>query len=263
MEFYSSADQRADYQGMLDNIEEQPDEDSSTLRLAQHIANIEPVSVLEIGCGDGRLFRTLRRQGYEGEYAGVEVAEYIIERNRERHPNTTWYTAGAYNLPVQSETIEMVCAEFVLEHLVYPAEALEEMMRVLRPGGALVLIFPDFVSAGRMASQMLGLAPGSTALNRLRQGRPIDAVVSLYDSRMRLSSALKQARKNYGPFPVNLRPKCLTYPQIVSPDVDAVYIASKKEFADWARDRGYTVEFPWGTETRPFYETAHLAILKE
>jgi len=262
MSFYAESSERSGYQDMLDEIDEDPDGDTSTTRLTDYISGVGPESVLEVGCGNGRLFRTMTKKGFDTDYTGVEVAEYVIERNRNRHPEACWYVADAYDLPVDEGEIDLVCAEFVLEHLVFPRRALKEMIRVLRPGGHLVLIFPDFVCAGRLASQVIGLSPGSTALNRLQQGRPIDAAVSLYDSRIRLPTALKKARKNYGPFPVNLRPKCLTYPNIVSPDVDAVYIASKEEVADWARDQGYTVKFPWGTDSRLFRETAHIAIAK-
>jgi len=261
MDFYSTADERAGYQEMLDDIDENPDQDSSTLRLARYITESDPDSVFEVGCGEGRLYRTLRRTGYEDTYVGCEVAQYVVERNRRRHSDTTWHVAGAYDLPSETESAEVVCAEFVLEHLAYPVRALEEMLRVVRPGGQLVLIFPDFVCAGRLASQVIGLSPGATALKRARKVRLLDAVVSLYDSRVRLPRALKEARKTIGPFPVNLRPKCLTYRDLIGPDVDAVYIASKKEVESWASSKKCAVTFPWGTKGR-FHETAHMAIEK-
>jgi hypothetical protein len=31
------------------------------------------------------------------------------------------------------------------------------------------------------------------------------------------------------------------------PDIDAVYVASKQEVADWLRNRGCDVDFPCGT----------------
>lgn len=229
--------------------------------MARYIASEDPASVLEVWCGDGRLFRTLRREGWNAEYMGVEVAEYVVEGNRERHSEAEWDVADAYDLPVETGTAELVCSEFVLEHLVYPVRALNEMMRVVESGGQLLLVFPDFVSSGRLASQVLGFSPASTALERLRQGRLVDSVVSLYDSRVRLPRALKRVREEVGPFPVNLRPQCLTYSGITSPDVDAVYIASKDEVEDWAHNQNLRVTFPWG-RSGCFYENAHISMLK-
>ncbi|MCS4194432.1 SAM-dependent methyltransferase [Salinibacter ruber] len=229
--------------------------------MARYIAEEDPSSVLEVGCGDGRLFRALRREDWNAEYTGVEVAEYVVDGNRERHPEANWDVAGAYTLPVETGTVELVRSEFVVEHLVYTVRALREMVRAVKPGGQLLLIFPDFVCSGRLASQVLGFSPVPTALERLRQGRLVDSVVSLYDSRVRLPRALKTVREEVGPFPVNLRPQCLTYSEITSPDVDAVYIASKDEVEEWAYNHNLRVTFPWGRSGR-FYENAHMSIHK-
>lgn len=261
MEFYSEADQRAEYQEMLGSIDEEPEGESSTVRLARYISNAKPTCVLEVGCGDGRLYRTLRRCGYKGEYRGVEVADHVIEQDRRQHSDAEWSVGDAYNLPVADESMGIVCAEFVLEHLVYPARGLEEMMRSVMPGGKLLLTFPDFVCSGRFASQVLGFSPNSTAKERLRNGRLLDGLVSLYDSRVRLPSALSEVRKEVGPFPVNLRPKCLTYRKVTSHDIDAVYIASKKEVKKWAYSKDYEVQFPWGKEGG-VHETAYMSIQK-
>lgn len=262
MSFYAEADERSEYQDMLDDIEEDPDDDTSTTRLAEYILEIAPESVLEVGCGNGRLFRTMKQKGLKGGYTGVEVAEYVIERNRDRHPEAQWHVADAYDLPVDGEERDLVCAEFVLEHLVFPCRALEEMMRVVRPGGHLVLIFPDFVAAERLSSQILGYSPTRTATASLRKNGVLDGVVSLYDARIRLPRELERVREEVGPFPINIRPVCLTYPNLMFSDIDAVYIASKSEVRSWAERQGHEVKFPEG-KTYPYDETAFLAIQKK
>jgi SAM-dependent methyltransferase len=262
MSFYAEDGERANYQEMLDEIEDEPEHDSSTVQLARHIAVLHPESILEVGCGDGRLYRALRRGGCEAHYTGVEVAEYVIERNRRRHPNADWFTASVYELPSEEESTDVVFAEFVLEHLVFPRQALTEMLRTVRSGGHLILVFPDFVEAGRLSSQVLGLSPTRTASEALKKGSVLDSLISLYDSRVRLPNALASARSEVGPFPVNIRPVCLTYPDLMFSDIDAVYIASKEEVCDWARQKGHKVTFPAGTEP-PYNETAFLSIEKQ
>ena len=259
--FYAEDDNRESYQEMLDGIEEDPEHDSSTNRLARYLAERRPNTVLEVGCGNGRLFRTLRRAGCEASYTGVEVAQHIVARNRHRHPDASWHTAGAYNLPADDAGVDIAFAEFVLEHLVFPVRGLTEMLRVVRPGGHLVLVFPDFVCAGRLGSQILGLSPLRTVSEALQRGHILDGLISMYDSRVRLPRALGNAQADIGPFPVNVRPACLTYPDFMFPDVDAVYIASKQEVRDWAEAQGHEVTFPAGT-IWPYDETAFLAIRK-
>jgi SAM-dependent methyltransferase len=261
MSFYAEDEERESYQEMLNGIVETPEHDSSTSHLAGYVTEQRPNRILEVGCGNGRLFRALRRAGCEASYTGVEVAEHIVAQNQNRHPDASWYTAGAYDLPVGDASVDVAFAEFVLEHLVFPSRGLSEMLRVVRPGGHLVLVFPDFVCAGRLGSQILGLSPLRTVSEALQRGRLLDGLISIYDSRVRLPRALDSARANVGPFPVNVRPACLTYPDFMFPDVDAVYIASKCEVRDWAEAQGHEVTFPAGT-TRPYDETAFLAIRK-
>ena len=50
------------------------------------------------------------------------------------------------------------------------------------------------------------------------------------------------------PFPVNARPLCLSHPSLMGPDVDAIYIASKREVQAWAEGERLAVEYPAGTE---------------
>ncbi|MFM6265743.1 MAG: hypothetical protein ACKPFA_04410, partial [Dolichospermum sp.] len=107
----------------------------------------------------------------------------------------------------------------------------------------------------------LGLSPVMTAAQKLRQGKIIDALVSLYDSRIRLPKAVRKTEINLGNFLVNISPICLSYPDIMAIDIDAVYLASKKEVHDWARKKGFEVEYPCGTEGQ-FTEQAFIVIHK-
>ncbi len=247
--FYSEVEGRALYQEMLTEQEETAFPESSVRHLLpKHVCDLKPSNVLEIGCGDGRVFRQLRDYGFEGAYTGIEVADYVIEQNRCRHSDATWVCANAYDIPFPDGSFEACFSLYVLEHLVYPERALREMTRILVPGGQLLLVFPDFVESNLLSSQMLGFSPTGTAFTKLRAGRIFDALISLYDSRVRLPRALKKATVRFGPFPVNINPVCLSYPSLISPDVDAVYIASKREVQDWAEANGCRIEYPYGIE---------------
>jgi len=249
--FYGQIDSRVrgPYQQMLDGQEGEPVSMRSVRHfLPRYVCDRAPGSVLEVGCGNGRLYRQLRSYGLTGDYAGIEVAEAVIAQNRATHPEATWEATTAYELPFASGRFDLCFSLYVLEHLVYPERALREMLRVLCPGGRLVLVFPDFAAGGILASQQIGLSPHGTALQKLRAGRLLDAIVSLYDSRLRIRRLLAGAARRCGPFPVNARPLCLCYPELLAPDVDAVYIASKVEIEGWAEAGGLGVEYPAGTD---------------
>jgi len=261
MSFYAEKGERSCYQDMLNEKNVSVDDNSSTAAISQYITNQSPSQIVEVGCGSARLYRLLRRQGFNGSYTGIEVAHHVIERNCSRNPDAEWETADSYNLPLADEDTDMVCAEFVLEHLVYPEKGLREMLRIVRPGGCLVLIFPDFVAAGRLGSQMLGFSLSRTAKNSLKDGHWIDACVSLYDSRIRLPRALENVHEQVGPFPVNTRPLCLTYRDKMFADIDATYISSKWEVRRWAEKKGMEVTYPRGTDGQ-YQEVAFLSISK-
>jgi SAM-dependent methyltransferase len=248
--FYGQMDGRSSYQEMLEGIESSPESEESNdgQWLPDYICSLQPQSILEVGCSSGRLYRQLRGQGYAQAYTGIEVADYLIQHNQQRHPEATWKCAGAYEIPFEDGQFDVCFSTYVLEHLVYPERALEEMLRVIRPGGRLVLVFPDFVVSGRLASQQMGWSPVPRASEKLKSGRLGDALLSLFDSRVRMRRALKSIRQRVGPFPINVAPICLSYPEVMGADVDAVYIASKQEVADWARARGYSVDYPYGVE---------------
>jgi ubiquinone/menaquinone biosynthesis C-methylase UbiE len=260
-QFYGERDRRQRYQEMLEQQDDSPAETSVRHLMPKYICDLEPGRILEVGCGDGRLYRQLRALGYAGHYVGVDVADYLIRNNQQRHPEADWRVADAYNIPFDAGEFDVCFSLYVLEHLVYPESALREMTRILRGDGRLVLVFPDFAESGRFGSQQLGLSHTGTASKRLRDGKIIDALVSLYDSRVRLPRALRRAVTARGPFPVNTRPLCLYYPEIMVPDVDAIYVASKSEVDGWAHRNGLEIEYPCGT-VGEFAEQAFLVITK-
>jgi ubiquinone/menaquinone biosynthesis C-methylase UbiE len=47
-----------------------------------------------------------------------------------------------YNIPLPSESVDIILCTQVLEHLKYPVKALQEMHRLLKPGGRLCLTVP-------------------------------------------------------------------------------------------------------------------------
>lgn len=248
VEFYSIPSGREEYQGMLNSLDDMPPPNDYANYILNYLVKKNAPTILEVGCANGRIFRQLRQSGYTGSYTGMEVAEYIIEQNKKRHTDADWVTAGAYSIPFENEKFDLCFAFFVLEHLVYPEKALVEMMRVVKKGGELVLVFPDFVKSGRLASQQLGLSVEGTAMGKLKKGKVLDALVSLYDSRIRLPKALKNIHKEVGPFPINTNLVCFNPENQMSPDIDAVYIASKEEIMQWATANNYTPQLPFGSE---------------
>jgi SAM-dependent methyltransferase len=254
--FYGGQARRACYQEMIDAEGNSQPLTEKALRAAVLMSN--PSSVFEVGCGSGRLYRGLRADGFTGAFTGLDMSVELTSTNRAWHPEANWVTGSIYAAGVGAANFDVVFAYFVLEHCVYPGRALERMVQLLRPGGTAVLVFPDFVAMGRFASQALGFVDGRAG-QVLRRGDVINAFVNLYDARARLPRALRRAVTEHGPFPVNLQPRCLAALDTFEPDADAVYIASKREVADWAETRRLRVKYPSGTQGH-FRENALVAL---
>ncbi len=98
--------------------------------------------VLDIGCGVGQVVSTLRTEGVEA--VGMDVAITSLARAASRAKGC-WVRGKGSTLPFPAETFGAVGAFNVLEHLDEPEATLEEMVRVCRPGGEVVVSCPNFL----------------------------------------------------------------------------------------------------------------------
>lgn len=96
--------------------------------------------VLDVGCGTGQVVARLSAQGYDAW--GVEVSETSVQKARSRGLQCLWYDGS--RLPFDDASFDAVGAFNVLEHVETPEAFIADLLRVLRPGGKLVLSSPNF-----------------------------------------------------------------------------------------------------------------------
>lgn len=95
--------------------------------------------VLDAGCGTGNITRLLS----DCSVVGVDSSEAMLGRARRKAPNAKLRAANLNEpLPFPSDHFDAVVCCNVIYALDYPAEALAELKRVLKPGGTLVLSSP-------------------------------------------------------------------------------------------------------------------------
>ncbi len=247
-DFYSSMSSRQSYQVMIDNAHESLDDPTNLLaaHVADHIINNNYKSVLEIGCGSGKILSILKGKGYKGCYTGIEMSSAVISNNQSRFPEAHWEVGSVYDKCNYQEQFDCCIAFFVLEHLIYPEEALQKMLQSVKPGGGLILVFPDFSSSGIFPSQKIGWNALESTKNKLKGLKISDAVVSYLEGKM-LRKSLKEVNKRFGSFVINTNPFCLSAEcKKLIPDVDAVYVSNKNEIEFWASSLGHIVSYPFG-----------------
>ncbi|GAA1395454.1 class I SAM-dependent methyltransferase [Luteococcus peritonei] len=97
------------------------------------------VTVLDIGCGSGALERELRREGRT--VVGIDISTAEVERARQSGEGPLALADGRA-LPFRDESFDCVVTALGLAVIQPTATLLDEIARVLRPGGVLVGLVP-------------------------------------------------------------------------------------------------------------------------
>lgn len=98
-------------------------------------------SLLDVGCGTGHHLMELRTRGYD--VAGVDASDGMLAHARANNPQARIEKAKSEHLPFDSGTFDYVLCIEVLRYLPDPQPTLNEILRVLKPGGtALVTAAP-------------------------------------------------------------------------------------------------------------------------
>ena len=132
---------------------------ASLLRvLVTELAERQPC--LEIGVGTGRIARPLHARGIA--MAGLDISEAMLRRlvtNADGVSPFPLLLADASGLPLAAQSFGSVLAVHVLHLIPAWREAVDEAVRVLRPGGALIASFPSGEAGTRQQVQMAPWRP--------------------------------------------------------------------------------------------------------
>ncbi len=94
--------------------------------------------VLDIGCGTGESLAALA-DTFSIEPYGADISETILSIARSSHPEIPFFLCDAASLPFAAQSFDAVMMECVLTLFDDPAAALREAVRVLKPGGRLII----------------------------------------------------------------------------------------------------------------------------
>ena len=111
-----------------------------------------PRRVVDVGCGEGRLPRDLRRLGYD--VIGVDGSATLIAAAREADPDGRYEVADVAALPLPDASADLVTAFMSLHDVDDLSGAMREIARILVPGGRLrAAIVHPINSAGRFPTR--------------------------------------------------------------------------------------------------------------
>ncbi len=132
--------------------------------------------ILDIGCGDGEATALLPR----GEHTVVGVDWSMMALRHAKGLGLTVVRGGldAPGLPIADGGADLVILSEVIEHIVDTDSAIDEIHRVLRPGGTLLLSTPNLAAWFNRGLLALGVQPIFSEVSlRGIYGRPGTQVV--------------------------------------------------------------------------------------
>jgi ubiquinone/menaquinone biosynthesis C-methylase UbiE len=114
-----------------------------SLRVLLDAMAVTPADIaLDVACGPGIVACSLAARAHH--VTGVDLVPAMLEQARKRQTekalrNVSWQSGDATKLPFEDESFSLVVTRYSFHHLLQPADALREMVRVCRRGGRIAV----------------------------------------------------------------------------------------------------------------------------
>ena len=144
---------------------------------AAHAEMGRPLRIVEVGCGNGALLRTLDDRGHVAEGTGLDDSEMMVGRARERsgdaHPNLRFDRIVGPVIDLPDDSVDVVLSFLSFRYLDWDP-IMEEVRRVLAPGGRLWVV--DMVERPVRARELPLLAKSTLTHLRMPKRHPQFAI---------------------------------------------------------------------------------------
>jgi SAM-dependent methyltransferase len=145
---------------VLDRLRREPFYAAYKERLAELLTPVAGGTYLEVGTGTGADALAFAAR-YGASVVGIDASETMVAEARRRGLERA-IRADAAALPFEADLFDGCWADRVFQHLAEPGRALEQLVRVTRPGGRVAVADPDYgtqvvdVADGALARRVLG-----------------------------------------------------------------------------------------------------------
>lgn len=104
------------------------------------------VDVLDIGCGEGSLARSLMDSGHRVK--AIELDRNAAAMARDKGIDVFESSVESLNAVFSDQQFDVIIMSHVLEHLLQPVTTVEAVEKLLRPGGIFVCVVPNNACMG-------------------------------------------------------------------------------------------------------------------
>jgi ubiquinone/menaquinone biosynthesis C-methylase UbiE len=94
-------------------------------------------TVLDVGFGTGVCLNAMKKRGMH--VFGIDYSYNMVKRVRTKHGITNILASSVYHAPFKQQVFDIIIVQGVFQHLKIQEDAIFEMYRCLRHGGALIL----------------------------------------------------------------------------------------------------------------------------
>ncbi len=114
---------RADYRSVMKEIE-----------------RFQPANLIDIGCGPGGFLCAVQKRFPDIQLNALDLSEEMVRETQERlGPSAVAIVGDSEHMPLESERYEIVTCNMSIHHYPHAQDAVNEMYRILKPGGTLLL----------------------------------------------------------------------------------------------------------------------------
>jgi len=131
-------------------------------------------TALDVACGTGYLAIGIAAAGIARETHATDLSAQMVEHTRTNaaraHADVRATRADAERLPYDEDAFDLVVARGALHHVPEPVAALQEIRRVLKPGGTALVLHEPTPNGERQTAAVVGVAVRAVeAFKRLRR----------------------------------------------------------------------------------------------
>jgi ubiquinone/menaquinone biosynthesis C-methylase UbiE len=115
--------------------------------------------ILDVGCGDGNFSTLIGKACNAKEIYGIEISEKGVESAKKKGVKCYKLDIDEEYFPFENNYFDAVFAGEIIEHLFDPDHFLDEVYRVMKPGGIFVLTTPNLASIHNRIILLFGYQP--------------------------------------------------------------------------------------------------------